>query len=153
MVQCISALLGCGNIHLQVLFDLGLADIVVQCLGPQRAFQFDIFFCDIFTNIVTSLTCSCVTFTADIPAGFFLLFILIKTFRCTDCQITIFQFCSNFIFLEPWKINLKFISIFHFLDICLHQIIRMMSIELLFCSVLCFICISVKRKSKPIIIK
>ena len=114
---------------------------------------FSIFFCDIFTNIVTSLTCSCVTFTADIPAGFFLLFILIKTFRCTDCQITIFQFCSNFIFLEPWKINLKFISIFHFLDICLHQIIRMMSIELLFCSVLCFICISVKRKSKPIIIK
>lgn len=30
-----------------MVIDLGLANIVVQCLGPQRAFQFDIFFCDI----------------------------------------------------------------------------------------------------------
>ena len=72
----------------------------------------DIFFRDIFTYIITSLAGSCVTFTTDVLTSFFLLLILIQSFGSADCQISVIQFCCNFIFLESRKIDLQFITIF-----------------------------------------
>ena len=51
-----------------------------------------------------------ITFTADVLTGLFILFILIQVFDCTDCQITIFQLCPNFLFLESRQIDFQFFS-------------------------------------------
>ena len=72
----------------------------------------DILFCDIFANIIASLTCACITLTSDVLACLLVfLLILIKTLCCTDGQVTIIQFSLNLVFLEARKINLKFIAI------------------------------------------
>ena len=68
--------------------------------------SFDILFCNIFSNIESSLAGSGVTLTTKITSGIFLLFVLIQTFCCTDGHVTVFQFSGDFIFLKARKIHL-----------------------------------------------
>ena len=46
----------------------------------------------------------------SVAAALFFFLVFVKTFLCTDGQITIFKCCMNFIFLKSWKIYNQFVS-------------------------------------------
>ena len=106
----------------------------------------DILFGNIIANIEASLAGTGVTLTTDVFTGLFVLVIFIKTFSCTDGQITIVQFNLHFIFLESRQIHLQIIAIFFLLDISLHQICCTMSIQFLLSLTLCSVIIEWKIK-------
>ena len=63
-------------------------------------FRLDIFLCYIITDIEASRTGTCVTLSADVTTGLFLLLVLIQSLRSLNRQITIFQGNRNLFFLK-----------------------------------------------------
>ena len=91
----------------------------------------------IVTNIEATLAGTCITFLADVLAGFLLLFILIQTLGSLDGQITILQRYLDLIFLEAGQINDQLIVVIGLLDIGLHYIMCMSAIQFLLYLILC----------------
>ena len=91
----------------------------------------------IVTNIEATLAGTCITFLADVLAGFLLLFILIQTLGSLDGQITILQRYLDLIFLEAGQINDQLIAIIGLLDIGLHYVVCMSAIQFLLYLILC----------------
>ena len=62
-------------------------------------FRLNLLFPDLLAKIEGSAQSTCITFLADVLAGFLLLFILIQTLGSLDGQITILQRYLDLIFL------------------------------------------------------
>ena len=65
-------------------------------------FRLDIFLGYIITDIEASRTGTCVTLSADVTTGLFLLLVLIQSLRSLNRQITIFQGNRN-LFFNPGR--------------------------------------------------
>ena len=74
---------------------------------------------------------TCITLSADVTSGFFLLLVLIQSLGGTDGQISVIQLYGNLILLEARKINLHLVAILHLLNICLHQVTGSSAVQLL----------------------
>src|SRR5699024_6426513 len=91
-------------------------------------FRLDVFLCHSVAYIEASLHCAGITLLADVFA-FLILLIFIQAFRSGNGQVTVLKFDVDLIFLESRQINVKFISCIMLTDICLHDILCILTIQ------------------------
>ena len=115
-------------------------------------FSLDILFGNILTYIEASTACTCVTLFTDVAAALFFFLVFVKTFLCTDGQITIFQCGLNFIFCEARKVNHYLVAIIQLANICFHHMAGFAAIQFLFCILHLFVII-IERKIVEKVIK
>ena len=90
----------------------------------------DIFLRYLIAHIERTLAGACITLSADIFSGLFLLLILIQSLCGADCQLSVFQGNLHFIFGASRKIHFQSVFMIQFLNIGLHDIISTSAIQL-----------------------